>query len=227
MRPGTKQPLMLELFSGSAQMAKAFKARGWRTITFDKDQAADHQMDLLTLTRKMLLELTGGEIPAFIWASPPCTAFSVASVSDHWQKTRNGNVPKTRTAFLGLALLRKTLEIISWFPGVKFGIENPRGMMRKQPELQDLNRYTVTYCQYGDHRMKPTDIWTNSQRWIPRPACRNGDRCHDAQPRGYKAKQDLGAHKGMGTQGLSNAYERGIIPQALCEEIVKSISDEC
>lgn len=27
--------------------------------------------------------------------------------------------------------------------------------------MRSLPRYTVTYCQYGDNRMKPTDIWTN------------------------------------------------------------------
>ena len=40
-------------------------------------------------------------------------------------------------------------------------IENPRGGMRKMEWMKGLSRYTVTYCQYGDNRMKPTDIWTN------------------------------------------------------------------
>ena len=37
---------------------------------------------------------------------------------------------------------------------------------------------TVTYCQYGDTRMKPTDLWCSDslfQQWTPRPMCKNGD----------------------------------------------------
>ena len=61
--------------------------------------------------------------------------------------------------------------------------------------------------------MKPTDIWTNDFDWIPRPMCKNGDKCHESAPRGSKT----------GTQGLKNAKDRGIIPPALFEEILTSI----
>ncbi len=35
-------------------------------------------------------------------------------------------------------------------PNLIWYIENPRGMMRKMPCMQNLIRHTVTYCQYGD-----------------------------------------------------------------------------
>lgn len=76
--------------------------------------------------------------------------------------------------------------------------------------MQDLPRYTVTYCQYGDTRMKPTDIWTNHPAPKFRPMCHNGDPCHIAAPRGAKT----------GTQGLKGSKERSVIPKALCEHIV-------
>lgn len=60
--------------------------------------------------------------------------------------------------------------------------------------------------------MKPTDIWTNSTQWIPRPMCKNGDGCHEAAPRGSKT----------GTQGLRGDYERSKIPDLLCHEILQS-----
>lgn len=87
-----------------------------------------------------------------------------------------------------------------------------------------FDRHTVWYCQYGDSRAKPTDIWTNSVTWIPRPECRN-----------YKYDQDgniidrhcyhESARRGSktGTQGKKGSYERSIIPQQLCEEILTSI----
>jgi intein/homing endonuclease len=70
-------------------------------------------------------------------------------------------------------------------------------------------------CKYGDERAKPTDIWTNSTTWVPRPVCRNGNKdCHhQPAPRGSKT----------GTQGKSNSYERSKIPHDLCMEILNSL----
>ena len=77
--------------------------------------------------------------------------------------------------------------------------------------MQGLPRYTVTYCQYGDARMKPTDIWTNHPAPNFRPMCHNGDGCHTAAPRGSKT----------GTQGLKNSKERAKIPEQLCSHIAE------
>lgn len=82
--------------------------------------------------------------------------------------------------------------------------------MRKMTWMQDLPRYTVTYCQYGDTRMKPTDIWTNHPNPQFKPMCKNGDPCHEKAPRGSKT----------GTQGLKGSKERSVIPSELCRHIV-------
>ena len=79
----------------------------------------------------------------------------------------------------------------------------------KKYGVTDYRRITVSYCQYGDTRMKPTDIWINIPNWEGK-MCRNGASCHVAAPRGSKT----------GTQGLKNAKERGVIPPALFEEIL-------
>lgn len=89
-------------------------------------------------------------------------------------------------------------------------LENPRGGMRKMVWMKGIPRYTVTYCQYGDKRMKPTDIWTNHPAPRFRPPCKNGASCHERAPRGSRT----------GTQGLKGSKERSIIPAALCEHIV-------
>ena len=87
-------------------------------------------------------------------------------------------------------------------------------MLRKFPIMIDLPiRNTVTYCQYGDDRMKPTDIWTNNELWTPRPMCKNGMTCHIAAPRGSKT----------GTQGLKGAEQRSIVPNELCLEVLSQI----
>ena len=76
--------------------------------------------------------------------------------------------------------------------------------------MQELPRYTVTYCQYGDKRMKPTDIWTNHPNPCFKPPCKNGDPCHVPAPRGSQT----------GTQGLENSIEKAKIPKELCYHIV-------
>ena len=99
--------------------------------------------------------------------------------------------------------------IMALSPKVWF-IENPRGGMRKMDFMSGLQRYTVTYCQYGDTRMKPTDIWTNHPDPKFKPPCHNGDTCHVSAPRGART----------GTQGLKGCRERSVIPEALCQHIV-------
>lgn len=82
--------------------------------------------------------------------------------------------------------------------------------------MNGLPRYTVTYCQYGDFRMKPTDIWTNHPDPQFKPPCHNGDPCHEASPRGSQ----------NGTIRLKNSMERSRIPQQLCEHIVEICEEQ-
>ena len=76
-------------------------------------------------------------------------------------------------------------------------------------------RDTVWYCQYGENRAKPTDIWNNDMEWIPREVCKNGnpDCHHQPAPRGSQT----------GTQCMKNAYEKSKVPYELCKEILERI----
>jgi hypothetical protein len=107
----------------------------------------------------------------------------------------------------------KTLDIIHRIKPKYWFIENPRGVLRKLPIMDGYTRKTVTYCQYGDNRMKPTDIWTNCDLWKPRPMCKNGDNCHESAPRGSKT----------GTQGIKGARDRSVIPIELAVEILNTV----
>jgi hypothetical protein len=200
---------VLELFAGSRSVGKVADQLGWEVFSsdFEAFEGIDYQIDILKFdVSKVPFK------PDIIWASPPCTGFSVAAIGRNWEKTETDAIPKTDTARLGIELVKKTIEIIEHFQPKYFFIENPRGMLRKLEIVQRFKRQGVTYCQYGDDRMKPTDIWTNSDKWIPRPMCKNGDSCHISAPRGSST----------GTQGLANAYERSKIPEQLCLEILQS-----
>jgi hypothetical protein len=200
---------ILELFAGSKSIGNVAEQLRMNVYSSDIEQfgGIDYVVDILEFdVNKVPFK------PDVIWASPPCTGFSVAAIGRNWTKTDGDAIPKSDTARLGIELVKKTIEIIDYFNPKYFFIENPRGMLRKLQIMQRFKRHSVTYCQYGDSRMKPTDIWTNSETWIPIPACKNGDTCHVSAPRGSRT----------GTQGLANAFERSKIPNQLCEEILKS-----
>lgn len=200
---------VLELFAGSRSIGKQAEKLGMNVYSSDINdfEGIDYVVNILEF------DITKVPFkPDIIWASPPCTSFSVASIGHHWTGGKGAYIPKTDGARLGLELVKKTIEIIQYFQPTFWFMENPRGILRKLPVVKELPRKTVTYCQYGDERMKPTDIWTNSILWEPRPMCKNGDPCHVAAPRGSRT----------GTQGRSNAYERSKIPSELCYEILKS-----
>ncbi len=200
---------VLELFSGSRSVGKVADQLGWEVFSsdFEAFEGINYQIDILEFdVEKVPFK------PDIIWASPPCTGFSVAAIGRNWEKTETDAIPKTDTARLGIELVKKTIEIIDHFQPQYFFIENPRGMLRTLQIMQRFKRQGVTYCQYGDDRMKPTDIWTNNNTWIPRPMCKNGDSCHISAPRGSRT----------GTQGLANAYERSKIPEQLCLEVLQS-----
>ena len=199
---------VLELFAGSRSIGKAAEELGFTVLSTDIEP-----FDGIHLVAD-ILTLNTGDIPFqpdIIWASPPCTGFSVAAIGRNWVKGEPFT-PKTDTARMGIRILDRTLEIIKHFDPTFWFIENPRGKMRKAPQLEEFLRHTVTYCQYGDTRMKPTDIWTNNTNWTPKPPCKNGDPCHVAAPRGSRT----------GTQGLKGNYLRSKIPHELCMEVMQA-----
>ena len=204
---------VLELFAGSRSFSKVAEEMGMQTFTTDYKpfENIDYVVDIIDFDcSKVPFK------PDIIWASPPCTTFSIASCSTHWTKDKT---PKTEKCLKGIEMVKKTLEIIQHFKPKYYFIENPRGILRKLEIMKGIPRTTITYCQYGDSRMKPTDIWTNHlfewfniKGWKPRQMCKNGMPCHESAPRGSKT----------GTQGLKGNYLRSIVPKELCKEILKS-----
>lgn len=198
---------LLELFCGTKSITKEFPDWEAYTVDFENKFNPDLCADILTVTAEQIIKDFGR--PDVIWASPPCTTFSVASLGYHWTGGKGAYIPKTDACKNGLLILEKTISLIKELKPKYYFIENPRDAMRKMPIMQELPRYTVTYCQYGDKRMKPTDIWTNHPNPCFKPMCKNGDSCHEPAPRGSKT----------GTQGLKNATERARIPQEFCKHI--------
>jgi len=205
-----KKLRVLELYAGTRSIGKAFEAQGHEVISveWDRDfEDIDEYADINDLTAEYLTEKYGHF--DVIWASPDCSKFSVAAIGRHW--IQGTNLPKTEDTAKALKLLEHTVKLIKDLNPTYYFIENPRGKMRKMDCMQELPRHTVTYCQYGDARMKPTDLWTNHPDPQFKPACKNGEKCHVAAPRGSQT----------GTQGIKGSKDRSRIPQLLCEHVVK------
>lgn len=213
-----------DFFSGLHCWTKPLQGTGNQIFSIDNNpEYADHTTvidDFLNLTAQDVIDYFGGR-PSVIYASPPCTTFSVASIGAHWTGGKRAYIPKSEAAKKALLLVRHMVDLINELKPEYYFIENPRGVLRKlgiMDDLIDVQRHTVWYCQYGEtngvKRAKPTDIWTNSRDWIPRPPCKNGNpECdHVRAPRGAKT----------GTQGLKGNAERSMIPDELCQEIADS-----
>ena len=205
---------VLELFAGSCTFSNEAKELGYKTYTSDYKQFnnIDYVVDILEFD---VLKVPFK--PDLIWASPPCTYFSVASIGKHWNKD---HTPKSNNALIGVKYVQKTIDIINYFKPKYWYIENPRGKLRKLDVVKGLEKATIWYCQYGDTRAKPTDIWSNNIKsiynpngWQPRKQCFNGNKnCHhQPAPRGSQT----------GTQGLKGNYERSKLPIELCKEILE------
>lgn len=203
---------ILELFAGTRSIGKAFERKGHEvfSVEWSKDfENIDWYEDIGKITAQEIINKFGN--PDVIWASPDCTSYSIAAISHHRKKEENGNLaPVSNYAKFCDSVNQHVLDLIKELNPKYFFIENPRGGFRKMNFMQGIPRYTVTYCQYGDTRMKPTDIFTNYPNPNFKPMCKNGDKCHVAAPRGSRT----------GTQGLKGARERSIIPDELCNYIV-------
>jgi len=186
------------------------------SIEWDKRfENIDLYADIGTITADDILKNFGR--PDVIWASPDCTTYSIAAISHHRRKEDDGNLaPVSEYAKFCDNVNQHVLKLIHELNPKYWFIENPRGGLRKMRFMKDLPRYTLTYCQYGDTRMKPTDIFTNHPNPRFKPPCHNGDPCHVAAPRGAKT----------GTQGLKGHIERSIIPDRLCDHIVDICENE-
>ena len=212
---------LLELFAGSRSIGNEAEKQGFDVFSIDwtSYEKIDLTIDIGELKKEHV-----PFVPDVVWASPDCTTYSIAACSTHRTKTKE---PKSEYAIKcdkvnqhWIGLIKEWLLVNS---NLVFFIENPRGMMRHMDWMQEFKRHTVWYCKYGDSRAKPTDIWTNSKTWTPRPQCKNykydengniiNRHCHHESAR-------RGAR--TGTQGKKGSYNRSKIPNQLCKEIIES-----
>lgn len=190
----------LVLFSGTGSIEKVFNSKKYniRGLDIDNTFKPYYNEDILKWDYKKEFKTF---IPDFIHSSPVCCEFS---------KLKNIN-QKSRDMELGLSLLHKTLEIIEYVKTInhklKYTIENPKGLMRKQECMKPYKMITTSYCKYGFPYQKDTDFWFGGFKLKLKPRCRNTKKdqtpwcesknkykCHRVRL-GLSNKKDSGTYK--------------------------------
>lgn len=199
---------VLELFSGSGIMSNKFRETGHETVKIDVIYGNDIFDFDYNKFRIGYFDV--------IWASPPCTAFSMGSMSHHINKEADVFYPKSSLGKEGIRMVLRTWEIIMLLQPKYWFIENPKATLHKFPFMNDAYKKELWYCRYGEKRAKPTNIWTNADIGF-RKCYNNNPLCdHDRAPRGSK----------KGTQGLKDSFQRAKLPEQLCKEIVEYCENE-
>ncbi len=125
---------VLDLCAGTGSATRAFKDRGHEVNTLDIIGNHTYVCDVREFVPEKKYD--------FIWASPPCTEFSIAK----------GIACKDRNP--DMSIVEACFKICKTAP--YWILENPRGCLRYfigKPTI------TVKYSEYGYACQKPTDLW--------------------------------------------------------------------
>lgn len=201
----------------------------------------------------------GGWRPDVVWASPPCDVFTMAGKGSYaaWKRRSlklssdpdedefrwhyrghdatpypfyGKRFPNDKAARVGCSLVLAALVIVEKLEPRWWWLENPMGGLKTMGFMRDVRGpVKITYCRYGEERMKATNLWGRwPETWEPREPCKNGgwgtvevdglewrlgpggEPCHHASPRGAKT----------GTQGRATSADRAMVPYELSREIL-------
>jgi hypothetical protein len=153
---------LLDLFSGTGSVGRAFADRGWEVVSVDCVAKFEptHCVDILTWDYK---QYPPGHFQA-VHASPSCTEYSCALQA---RPRRMEEADK---------LVRKALEIIAYFAPAAWFMENPwTGYLRKREVVAGLPYVRVDYCRFGAPYRKATAIWGPTA--LPETKCLGAGKC--------------------------------------------------
>ncbi len=207
-------PRLLELFSGTGSIGRAFRDRGWEVVSLDVDPKSHPTIcaDILGWDEKTYPK----DHFQFIWASPLCTFYS-----------RARTLRKSTEEELAYAdsLVQKTLQIIKYY-GAHWAFENPQtGRLKNRPFMQELNLpfEDVTYCRYGARYKKTTRIWNSlGEHWQPEPVCCVKSRCEHFAANMHPATAQRGPCRSSGEMRTGDDFTQNQlyhVPARLCDEI--------
>jgi len=205
---------ILELFSGTHSIGKVFESKGHNVISVDLDNKFNptHNVNILDFDYKQYPK----DYFTYIHSSPPCILFSQNQVS-WYGRTKKHNITNEPVIWnrkvheecmiVSDRLVERTLEIIEYFKPKYFTIENPHhnnwNCIKYRPYMIPIPYSIVDYCMYDYSVKKPTIIYNNFNLVL-----RTCDKSHN-----HIKWCDFS----------KNIYDRYVIPQKLCEEIINQI----
>lgn len=151
---------VLELFCGTKSIGRHCQSVGYMVWSVDID--AKCKPDVVTDILNWDYRVFPPGFFQIVWASPPCTHYSVLRTTGGPRDIDGANKIVTRT-----------LEIIQYFQPKVWFMENPAtGYLKDQIFMRGLPYIDVHYCKYGYPYRKWTRIWTNLEGFKPK-LCNN------------------------------------------------------
>lgn len=218
-------PRLLELFSGTGSVGRVFAERGWDVYSVDLDpkSGASYVGDV------MAWDPTQFRPSDFhcVWASPPCTHYSIARTTAKTPRDLEGSD----------ALVRRTFQIIAYFAAgddaFPWFVENPQtGLLKSRDLMQGIPFVDVTYCKFpgSPGYRKATRLWTNRAEAlalrVPPPCCR-ADPCAFLVNGRHPVTAQRGPARGSDTDtrmplSTLHAIPAGLV-QAVCDVAAAAI----
>lgn len=149
-----------------------------------------------------------------IWASPPCTEYSIAKTT------------KARNIEDANAVTMRTLEIINYLQPKYWIVENPQtGYLKRQPFMQDLPYKDADYCRYGMPYKKATRLWNNLTNFNPLRCNRECDQMTEDKKRHINQAQRSPSKPTPNATGF-RTQELYKIPKPLTQYLVQCIQQD-